>query len=50
MSSLLFGVTPLDAATFASAAAFLAAAVLCASYIPARRASAIDPIETLRAE
>ena len=50
MSSLLFGVTPLDAATFAAAASFLAAAALCASYIPARRAARIDPMETLKAE
>jgi hypothetical protein len=50
MSSLLFGVTPLDAVTFIAAAAFLAAAALCASYVPARRAATIDPMETLRAE
>ena len=50
MSSLLFGVTPLDVATFVAAAAFLAAAALFASYIPARRAATIDPMETLRAE
>jgi putative ABC transport system permease protein len=50
MSSLLFGVTPLDAATFVAAAAFLAAAALLASYVPARRAATIDPMQTLRAE
>ena len=50
MSSLLFGVTPLDVATFVVAAAFLAGAALLASYVPARRAAAIDPMETLRAE
>ncbi len=50
MSSLLFGVTPLDVATFVAAAAFLAAAALLASYIPARRAATIDPMETLRAD
>jgi predicted permease len=50
MSSLLFGVTPLDAATFVAAAAFLAVAALFASYFPARRAATIDPMETLRAE
>jgi ABC-type lipoprotein release transport system permease subunit len=50
MSSLLFGVPPLDVATFVAAAAFLAAAALLASYVPARRATTIDPMETLRAE
>jgi len=50
LSSLLFGVAPVDAATFLAAAAFLAAATLLACYIPARRAATIDPMETLRAE
>jgi predicted permease len=50
MSSLLFGVTPLDVATFVVAAAFLAGAALLACYVPARRAATIDPMETLRAE
>jgi ABC-type antimicrobial peptide transport system permease subunit len=50
MSSLLFGVTPVDAATFASAAGVLVVAALAASYIPARRAAAVDPVETLRAQ
>jgi putative ABC transport system permease protein len=50
MSSLLFGVTPLDVATFVTAAAFLGVAALLASYIPARRAATIDPMQTLRAE
>jgi putative ABC transport system permease protein len=49
MSSLLFGVTPVDAATFAAAASVLVIAALAASYIPARRAAAVDPAQTLRA-
>ena len=48
MSSLLFGVTPVDAATFCAAAAVLVIAALIASYVPARRAAAVDPVETLR--
>jgi predicted permease len=47
MSSLLFGVAPVDAATFAAAASVLVIAALAASYIPARRAAAVDPVETL---
>jgi putative ABC transport system permease protein len=47
MSSLLFGVTPIDAATFAAAAIVLALAALAASYLPAHRAAAVDPVETL---
>lgn len=50
MSALLFGVTPVDAATFAAAAGVLVVAALAASYLPARRAAAVDPVETLRAE
>jgi ABC-type lipoprotein release transport system permease subunit len=50
MSSLLFGVTPVDAATFATAASVLVIAALAASYIPARRAAAVDPVQTLTAQ
>jgi putative ABC transport system permease protein len=49
MSSLLFGVTPVDAVTFAAAASVLVVAALAASYIPARRAAALDPVRTLTA-
>ena len=50
MSSLLFGVTPVDAATFAAAASVLVIAALVASYVPARRAATVDPVQTLRAQ
>jgi ABC-type antimicrobial peptide transport system permease subunit len=50
MSSLLFGVTPVDAETFGAAAAVLVIAALIASYVPARRAAAVDPVETLRGQ
>jgi predicted permease len=50
MSSLLFGVRPVDAATFAAAAAVLVIAALIASYVPARRAAAVDPVETLKGQ
>jgi hypothetical protein len=48
--SLLYGVTPLDAASFALAAVVIVAAGLAAAMPAARRASRIDPIVTLRAE
>jgi predicted permease len=50
MSSLLFGIRPLDAATYVSAIFFLVLASMLASYVPARRASSIDPVEALRAD
>ncbi|HTA46228.1 MAG TPA: ABC transporter permease [Bryobacteraceae bacterium] len=50
MSSLLFGVTALDPVTYAAVAALLIAAAVLASYLPARRAVATDPVQTLRAE
>jgi putative ABC transport system permease protein len=47
---MLFGLKPNDAATFVAAAALLAAAAALAAYIPARRASSLDPMEALRVE
>jgi predicted permease len=50
MSSLLFGVEPMDPAAYIAAIGVILAAAALASYVPARRASSIDPAETLRAE
>ena len=49
-STLLFGLQPTDPATLAAATALLAAIGLIASYLPARRASKLDPMKTLRQE
>jgi predicted permease len=50
MSSLLFGVSPFDPVTYATAAAALVAASGLASYLPSRRATTVDPVAALRAE
>ncbi len=49
-STLLFGLQPTDPATLASAMALLISIGLLASYLPARRASKLDPMTTLRQE
>jgi predicted permease len=50
MRTLLFQVSPNDPATYAAVGIFLAAVALAASYIPARRATTVDPIVALRHE
>ncbi|HEY4363199.1 MAG TPA: ABC transporter permease [Bryobacteraceae bacterium] len=50
MSSLLFGTSALDPVTYAAVPLVLAAAAMLASYLPARRASSVDPIEVLKAD
>lgn len=47
LASMLFRTTPSDAATFATAAAVLIATTMAACYLPARRASKVDPARTL---
>jgi ABC-type antimicrobial peptide transport system permease subunit len=48
IESQLFGIAPLDLPTYAAGAAILVAAAICASYLPSRRASRLDPVEALK--
>ena len=50
LAALLFDITPRDLLTFAAAAAVTILVALAASYVPARRASRLDPVSSLRAE
>jgi ABC-type antimicrobial peptide transport system permease subunit len=50
MSSLLFGIERLDPPTYAAVLAVLGLAAAAASSVPARRAAAVDPVETLTAQ
>jgi ABC-type antimicrobial peptide transport system permease subunit len=49
-SSLLFGLTPHDPATIAAAVAALSVVTVVSGYLPARRATKIDPMAALRYE
>ena len=48
MGSLLFGVTPTDPATLVAVAALMVVTATAAAYLPARRATRVDPAQALR--
>ncbi|HYC32515.1 MAG TPA: FtsX-like permease family protein, partial [Gemmatimonadales bacterium] len=50
LASQLYGITPGDPTTYATVAAILAAVALAASWLPARRATRVDPMLSLRSE
>jgi ABC-type antimicrobial peptide transport system permease subunit len=50
LQTLLFGLAPMDAATYAAAAGLLGVVGLAACWLPARQAAATDPVRALRAE
>jgi ABC-type antimicrobial peptide transport system permease subunit len=50
MESLVFKISPLDPLTFLAAPLLLVIAVILASYLPARRATSLNPVEVLNAD
>ncbi len=50
LSTLLYGVSPIDPATYAAVSLMLIAAALLATYLPTRRATRIEPVEALRSQ
>ena len=50
MASMLFRISPLDVVTYAAVSVVLMTAALFASYLPARRAASLNPVDALRAD
>ncbi len=50
LQGMLFGITPLDPATFIAVSVMFGLVATFASYVPARRATAVDPVVALRSE
>jgi ABC-type antimicrobial peptide transport system permease subunit len=50
LGTLLFGVKPVDPLVFSAMSAMMIGMGVVASYMPARRASAVDPLEALRSD
>jgi ABC-type antimicrobial peptide transport system permease subunit len=48
LNSQLYGISPIDGASFSTAALILGLAALVAAWIPARRATRVDPVIALR--